>query len=368
MTPTRTVSPIRIVGTGLLGTSVALGLRRLGVDVLLADASPSALRLAADYGAGRIATAQTAADADPADLPRIVVVCVPPDVTGRVVARELEAWPGAVVTDVASVKSLPLDELRALGADLSRYVGSHPMGGRERGGPLSGRADLFQGRPWVIAQHEATTVHGLQEVEGLALDLGATPIPMSAEQHDAAVALVSHAPQLVSTLLAMRLVDDEDDASRLAGQGIRDVTRIAASDPALWVQILAANGPRVAAILRAFERDLDRVATALERIDEPGSRRVIADLMAAGNAGVARLPGKHNNRRDFASVTIMLDDRPGQLARLFADAGEAGINIEDLRMEHSQGRELGLIELLVLPEVRQRLIEELREREWRVAA
>lgn len=368
MTPTRTNSPVLVVGTGLLGTSVGLGLRRLGVDVMLSDASPSALSLSVDYGAGRPAPHRTAHEATEFDTPRIVIVCVPPDVTSQVVAQELRAWPDAIVTDVASVKARPLDELRGAGADLRRYVGSHPMAGRETGGPLMGRADLFIGRPWVVATHEDTTVFGLQEIEGLALDLGATPVPMSAEDHDEAVALVSHVPQLVSTLLAERLLDDQLGATALAGGGLRDVTRIASADPSLWVQILAANGPRVATILRRYAEDLSTVAAALEGVDEPGSRRTIAEHIAAGNDGVARLPGKHGKRRDFASVTVMIDDRPGQLARLMTDIGDADINIEDFRIEHSQGIEVGLVEILVVPEVRSRLVDELTRLNWRIAA
>ncbi|KAB1653274.1 prephenate dehydrogenase [Pseudoclavibacter chungangensis] len=366
MTPTRTVSPVRVVGTGLLGTSVGLGLRRLGVDVLLSDASPSALRLAVDYGAGRAAPAESADAADAADTPVLVVVCVPPDVTARVVAQELAAWPSAIVTDVASVKSGPLDELRAAGVELSRYLGSHPMAGRETGGPLSGRADLFLGRPWVIAQHEGVTVHALQEIEGLALDLGATPIVMTAQEHDASVALVSHVPQIVSSVLASQLLGDDLGATALAGQGLRDVTRVASSDPTLWVQILAANGARVASILRDVARDIDEVAGALEEVDAAGSRRVVAEHLSRGNDGVARIPGKHGKQRDFANLIVMVDDRPGQLARLMTDIGDAAVNIEDFRVEHAQGAEVGLVELAVLPEVRGRLEDGLTALGWRV--
>lgn len=368
MTPTRTNSPVLVVGTGLLGTSVGLGLRRAGVDVLLRDASPSAQRLAVDYGAGRPAPAADAASARPEDTPRIVVVCVPPDVTAQVVRDQLAAWPQAVVTDVASVKSAPIAQLRQDGAELHRYLGSHPMAGRETGGPLSGRADLFLGRPWVIATHEQATVLALQEVEGLALDLGASIVTLSPEEHDQAVALISHVPQLISSLLAARLLDDEHDAAKLAGQGLRDVTRVASSDPTLWVQILAANGERVAAILRRYAEDLAEVAASLEQIDAPGARRRIAEAMIAGNEGVARLPGKHGARRNDTSVTVMIDDRPGQLARLFTEIGQAGINIEDLRIEHSQGTQIGLVEVFIVPEQRTKLREALEERGWRVAA
>lgn len=362
MTPAaRTRGPVRIVGTGLLGASVGLGLRRLGVEVRLSDASPSAERLAEDYGAGRAARPDD-------DAPALVVVCVPPDVTARVVAAELAAWPEAIVTDVASVKHSVIEELRAGGSEIERYVGGHPMAGRETGGPLSGRADLFLGRPWVVARHEGMRADGADVVERLALDLGATPVAMDAADHDEAVALISHAPQLVSSALAARLVDDEEGAAALAGQGLRDVTRIAASDPTMWVQILSANGPRVARILRAVEEELGRLATALEDVDAEGSRRAVAELMRAGNEGVARLPGKHGRRRTFATVTVLIDDAPGQLARLLTEIGDAGINLEDLRMEHSQGAELGIIEIAVVPEIRQRLVEVLEERGWRIAA
>ena len=113
--------------------------------MILADASPTHLAIAVDYGAGRPAA--------PDDRPQLIVVCVPPDVTADVVAAELDAFPEAIVTDVASVKVAVYESLRDRGADVSRYIGTHPMAGRERGGPMSGRADLFVGRPWVVVDH-----------------------------------------------------------------------------------------------------------------------------------------------------------------------------------------------------------------------
>jgi prephenate dehydrogenase len=221
----RLTGQVRVVGVGLLGTSVGLGLRARGVDVILADASPTNLSIAIDYGAGRAARAD--------DAPQIIVVCVPPDVTAQIVAAELVAYPDALVTDVASVKVAPLDELRASGADVSRYLGSHPLAGRERGGPLSGRADLFLGRPWVVADHGGVSYQRGALLDDLILDLGATLVEMSPEQHDSSVALVSHVPQVISSVMARRLADAPEAAVNLSGQGLRDVTRIAASDPEL---------------------------------------------------------------------------------------------------------------------------------------
>jgi prephenate dehydrogenase len=359
VTESRLIGPVRVVGVGLLGASIGLGLKAKGIDVILADASPTHLAIAVDYGAGR--------PAEPGDRPQLIVVCVPPDVTADVVAAELEAYPEALVTDVASVKLAVYDDLKARGADLSRYIGTHPMAGRERGGPMSGRADLFVGRPWVVVDHGNVSYQNAAAIDDLILDLGATLVELTPEQHDQAVALVSHVPQVVSSLLARRLIEAPHAALNLAGQGLRDVTRIASSDPELWVQILGQNAQPVAEILRAYRDDLDRFVAALEDFEAPGARRRIAEELFGGNTGVERLPGKHGVDRRYASLIVMVDDRPGQLARLFNDVGDAGVNLEDFRLEHSPGAQVGLAEVFVLPEVVERLTDELAARGWRIA-
>jgi prephenate dehydrogenase len=350
---------VRIVGAGLLGASVGLALRAKGVDVIVDDSSPAALGLAIDYGAGR-APSQ-------ADDPHLVVVAVPPDVTAEVVRAELAAHPHALVTDVASVKAAPLTALRSAGADLARYIGSHPLAGRERGGAISARADLFLGRPWVITTTDANTAAQLGVIEDLALDLGAVPVGMAAEDHDRSVALVSHVPQVIATLLAKRLVDGNHAALGLAGQGLRDTTRIAASDPSLWIQILSANSAAVVDVLRSFRGDLDALVTVLEDPAVPGARRALAESLAAGNVGVSRIPGKHGQDRRFSQIVVMVDDRPGELGRLLSEMGEVGVNMEDLRLEHSPGAPIGLAEISVLPEAEDHLITELEARGWRIA-
>lgn len=356
----RTKGPVRIIGAGLLGTSIGLALTKLGVSVTLEDASPANLKLAIDYGAG--------AKASSADQPSIIVVCVPPDVTASVVARELLAFPSAIVTDVASVKSQILDELVAGGADLTRYVGSHPMAGRERGGAMSGRADLFVGRPWVISSGDAAAANAVALIEDLALDLGSAPLKVSASEHDRAVALVSHVPQLVSSLLAARLVAAEGNDVSLAGQGLRDTTRIAASDPKLWIQILSANSSEVASVLKALEADLHSVIESLEQIDQPGSLANISRALEAGNRGVERIPGKHGTKQAaYAQVVVMIADKPGELGRLFNEVGEIGVNIEELKLEHSPSAPVGLVELYVLPAVEAKLISDLESRGWKIA-
>ena len=350
---------VRIVGTGLLGSSIGLALRARGVDVTLTDASPSSARLAEDLGAGRLAHDD--------DKPDLIVVCVPPDVVGDVIARELRDFPDAVVTDVASVKVAPREFLRDHGLEATRYVGSHPLAGRERGGAISARSDLFVGRPWVVCRESTSRHDDVRLIEDLIIDLGASVIEMSAQEHDDAVALVSHAPQLVSSLMAAQLAGATDSQVRIAGQGIRDVTRIAASSPDLWVQILGANHEAVVEVLRRVHTDLGSVIDALSALDSAGARSTLASAMSRGNEGVTRLPGKHGQNRAFSRVTVLIDDRPGQLARLLADIGDLGINLEDLSLEHAPGAQMGTVEFSVVPEAVDRLVTDLEKRDWRVA-
>ena len=360
-----TRGPVLIVGTGLLGTSLALALSAARIEVQLADTSPTSLALARDMGAGRV---RTSGDAEP----RIVVVATPPDVTAGVVLRELDAHPGAVVTDVASVK----DSAR-------RYVGSHPMAGRERSGAVAADSDLFVGRPWVIVGEWADPDSVLR-IRNLAVDVGATPVLMTAAEHDAAVAAVSHVPQLLSSLLAARLEELPESALALAGQGLRDTTRIAASDPRLWSAIIVGNAEPVAELLRAVRTDLDLliegIAPALlpstpsersfpEGADAiiPGAVGAITDVMSRGNTGRARIPGKHGGApRRYAEVQVLVPDSAGELGRLFSDVGAAGVNIEDFSLEHSPGQRAGLAMLSVLPAAAQGLQEALGAQGWRV--
>ena len=306
-------------------------------------------------------------------------VTAPPDVTAVVVAEELKAHPDAVVTDVASVKTGILTTLRAAGADLGKYVGGHPMAGRERSGAVAARGDLFLGRPWVLSPAPDAAEAAATRVRRLALALGATPVLMPADEHDEAVALVSHLPQIAASLVAARLRHAPDAAVTLAGQGLRDVTRIAASDPALWAQILAANAGPVATVLTELRSDLDRVLDALRAIaaeapsthDAPavGARAAVARAVADGNLGRERIPGKHGGvPARYAVVAVVIPDEPGALGKVFADIAAAGTNVEEVALEHAPGRAVGLLEVSVLPAVREHLEEALTASGWHVVA
>lgn len=364
-----TRGPVHVVGAGLLGASVGLGLTTRGVRVTLEDTSPTALALARDVGAGA-----PAAPGDPE--PALVVVATPPDVAARTVAAQLRAHPNALVTDVASVKSAILGDLGAMPAGerpgWERYIGSHPMAGRERSGAAGASADLFAARPWVITDGGISGPAAVLAVRALAVDLGAIPVELTPQEHDDAVALVSHLPQLAASLVAAQLADAPDAALALAGQGLRDVTRIAASDPVLWAAILAGNAAPVARALRGVAEGIERLLPALDAaatagLTAPGALHALAATIAAGNAGVVRIPGKHGGApRRYGEVTVLVPDRPGELGRLFGEVGEVGVNIEDLSLEHSPRQRVGMATLAVVPAAARMLEEALELRGWRV--
>ena len=349
---------VLIVGAGLVGASLGLALRRAGVDVRLRDAKAGVVDEAVRVGAGRPAVA----DEPPASL---AVAAVPPEAVGEVVAELLDHRAAEYVTDVASVKSLPAADVRERAKEPGRYVGSHPMAGREVSGPGAALPDLFEGRPWVLCPDDGTHQQAVTRALAMARLVGATPMTMTAADHDAAVALVSHSPHLVAALVAARFVDVPAHEVRLAGPGVTDVTRIASGDPELWTEILTANAAAVADVLRGLRTDLDRVLDALD--SPPTGRTALREVLRSGVDGRARLPGKRGGAHtEFATVVVVVDDRPGQLARLFADASGAGFNVEDVRIDHSPGQPVGLVELDVRVGVEHELSAFLRERGWTI--
>lgn len=374
MSPTLN-GPVLIIGSGLLGASIGLGLHAAGYeDVYVQDISPTAEAVAQDIGAGTSFSSLTE-DQRSRFEPQLVVVAAPPDVAGTVCAQALRTYgprpetgyPGATVTDVASVKVRPLADVLASGADASRYVGSHPMAGREKSGPVAARGELFQARPWIICEHDSVRPECVRLVRSVAVELGAIVTALSVQEHDHTVALISHVPQAMSSLLASRLQDTPLYALSLAGQGLRDTVRIAASDPTLWVQIFAANSEPIVQTLYGVRDDLNRLISTLENPAASGARLDLAQLMSEGNAGVARIPGKHGTApAAFATMTVLVDDTPGTLARLLAEIGELGANIEDLRLEHSTGAPVGMAEISVNPSILESLVRDLSTRGWRV--
>ncbi|RYJ25501.1 arogenate dehydrogenase [Streptomyces sp. L-9-10] len=354
-----------VIGTGLIGTSAALALAGRGVTVHLSDHDPSRARTAAALGAGT-----DEAPEGPVDL---AIIAVPPTHVAATLSSAMRDGVARGYLDVASVKGGPRRELEALGLDLAAYIGTHPMAGKERSGPLAATADLFEGRPWVLTPTRDTDT----EVLNLALELvalcRAVPVVMDADAHDRAVALVSHTPQLISSMVAARLEAADETAVRLCGQGIRDVTRIAASDPGMWVEILSANPGPVADVLAGVAADLGETVEALRALQSSdaekrrGGAAGIEDVLRRGNAGRVRVPGKHGAApATYEVVAVLISDRPGELARIFADASRAGVNVEDVRIDHATGQQAGLVQLMVEPSAAPGLSAALRERGWSI--
>jgi prephenate dehydrogenase len=246
---------------------------------------------------------------------------------------------------------------------MSSYVPGHPLAGREKHGPAAARADLFLGRTWALCPAPETSEKATETVTELVRACGAVPMRTEAAAHDRWVALISHAPHLVAAAMAARLEAAPHEALELAGQGLRDVTRIAAGDTRLWTQILSANAEPVAEVLAEVAADLAEAARMLIA-DEP---KPVAALLDRGQAGVARIPGKHGGQApEFTAVQVVIRDQPGELARLFNAAGAAGVNIEDVRIEHSPGLPVGVAELSVRPAEAAPLLDVLEASGWPV--
>jgi prephenate dehydrogenase len=350
---------VAVIGTGLIGTSIALALRGHGSTVWLTDSDPAAARLAADLGAGELLPDATN---DPAD---VAVIAVPPAAVAPTLAEAQTRNLAHSYTDVASVKQLPVARARNQGCDLTRYVPGHPLAGREKHGPAAARADLFLGRTWALCPLPETSEAAIAAVVDLVRTCGAVPVRTDPAAHDRWVALISHAPHVVAAAMAARLDEAPGEALDLAGQGLRDVTRIAAGDTALWTQILSGNAAPVAEVLAAVAADLAEAARTLADGDDP--EKAVAALLDRGQAGVARIPGKHGGAaREFTVVQVVIPDQPGELARLFNAAGAAGVNIEDVRIEHSPGLPVGVAELSVRPPEAGLLLDALEAGGWPV--
>jgi len=351
---------VAVVGTGLIGTSVALALREKGSQVWLTDSDPAAARLAADLGAGELLHKGVTAD--------VAVIAVPPAAVAAILAAAQARNMARCYTDVASVKQLPVAQARAAGCDLTCFVPGHPLAGREKHGPAAARADLFLGRTWALCPEPETSAQATETVTDLVRACGAVPLRTDAAAHDRWVALISHAPHLVAAAMAARLEAAPAQALDLTGQGLRDVTRIAAGDTALWAQILTANAAPVAEVLAAVAADLAEAARTLaQEAEGEDPEKTVATLLDRGQAGVARIPGKHGGApRPFAVVQVVIPDQPGELARLFQASGAAGVNIEDVRIEHSPGLPVGVAELSVRPAEAGTLLDALEAGGWPV--
>jgi prephenate dehydrogenase len=347
---------IKIIGSGLIGTSIGLALANKGVSVEMADIDPRAAKLANDL----VACATVAS-------PEVILYAGPSSGLKSCLESEFKMNKHLKFIDIGSVKTKSLLDISESTIPTRQFLATHPMAGREVGGAQSARGDLFQSRSWIYmpTDLEGTPVDPDLVAAGLWLieTLGASPVAMSADKHDRAVALVSHLPQVTASLLAAQLLNAESELLDLAGAGLRDTTRIAASSPALWDEILSSNSSELLPLLINLQSDL---AAFIARL---GASASVSDLIERGNQGRSKIPGKHGGAaREYALLPVVIEDKPGQLAALFDECASAEVNVEDLTIEHSPGQFTGLITLALSAKDAQTLQAHLTNSGWSVHA
>jgi prephenate dehydrogenase len=337
---------IAVVGTGLIGTSIAMAASRTGRRVTGWDIVDAVGGRAEASGALRRAPslAEAVAGAE------LVIVSTPIASLAATVVEVLAAAPDAVVTDAGSIKSRIVSDVDALlareGGSPERFVPGHPMGGSERSGPEHASASLVDGIVWALAPTERSDPGAVDVVERFVLAIGARPVRMSPARHDRLVAFVSHLPQVASTaLMSLAATEeaDEPDILLLAAGGFRDLTRLAASNPALWSDILVANGIEVA---RAIDLYIDRLGALRDQVSGARDIEVERTFDQAKRARL-RLATKPHVRAGVAVMQLEIPDRPGALAELTSGLAEGDVNIEDLQIVHSSEGGRGVVYLTV---------------------
>jgi len=346
-----TFKTARIVGSGLIGTSIGLALSAQGASVEVVDINPENQSLASDL----------VGNASESSEPEIIIIAPPPSATLSVLLAEFDRYPRATFIDISGLKSELMPQVEKFMEISQRFCATHPMAGREKSGPESARADLFDGRAWILVPTSATAQAVIDSIRGLVEDLGATAYEMAAADHDAAIAAISHLPQLLSTLMGSSLTTVPETALTLSGQGLRDVSRLAASDSKLWSELFLHNKKEILPRIAELIATLDLLAMALHNEDEVG----VANFLEEGNRGVARIPGKHGaKKRDYTYLPIVIDDKPGQLLKIFSACNEVSVNVEDLTIEHSPGQESGLVTLALNADDAHRLHAHLISAGW----
>lgn len=334
---------IAIVGTGLIGTSIAMASARVGCDVSGWDVDHASLALAAELTSLRAARSLE----DAVEAADIVIVCAPVPTIPELAARVLAAVPTATVTDAGSIKEHVVREVATLaGPAAGRFIGGHPMGGSERSGPEHASASVVDGIVWVLTPDEGTESHRVESLETWVERIGGRPVRMSAERHDRLVAFVSHLPQVASTALmglAATEEADEPDILLLAAGGFRDLTRLASSNPALWSQILLSNREAIAEAIDLYSARLaDLRAMVVE-----GRGSDVEETFDDAKRARLRLAAKPQVRAGVAVLQVQAPDRPGALAELTSVLAEHAVNIEDLQIVHSPEGGRGTVHLTV---------------------
>lgn len=261
---------VLVVGVGLIGGSIALGLRNAGVrEIWGADLEAGLAAVDEPQLFSRLIVAEQQALAEASREVALVVLATPLPV----IEEQLE-WLGdaACVTDCGSAKRDVCERAASLG--LTRFCGGHPMAGKERGGFEHASAELFRGRSWFVCPTEITEAASVERVEQLASLLGAQPVVVEPSAHDRGVALTSHANQLVASAM-VKLAGRE--RRRFAGPGFADATRVGGGPEAMWGGVLSRNADEVAGALGELEAELRTIRESLARGDLGPALELLAE-------------------------------------------------------------------------------------------
>jgi prephenate dehydrogenase len=336
------MSAVAVVGTGLIGGSLALALRRGGLRVQGYDADPERLARAMERGVIDVAAASLA-DAYAGAEAAFVAVTVS-GVAGAVAAA-LDAGVGAV-SDVGSVKGPVVRAVEAqAGGASSRFVGGHPMAGSAGEEGIEGAdADLFAGAAWVLTPTADTDPGAFAAVHDLVALTGAKIIAVEPELHDELVAIVSHLPMLAASAVMHLAADDEDHDTllRLAAGSFRALTRVSGRSAGIWPDICVENQAAILHILDRYMKELERVRELVVAAD----RSPLLDFFEIARAEVSNLPERSAGAGPLVELTMPVPDRPGVLAEVTTLAGRRGVNIVDLDISH--GPDGGAL-LMVVP-------------------
>ncbi len=334
-----------VVGVGLIGGSIALALRRAGWVVLGRDRSASTLEQALELG-----VIDEIAPDGPVHGVDVTFVATPVGVIAEEIQRSLADTDG-LVTDAGSVKS----GLLQLMGD-SRYIGGHPMAGSELEGVAGARADLFEGRTWVLTPVASTDNDALARVRSIVSSFGAEAVFLAPEAHDSMVAVVSHVPHLTAASLmglAASASDEHRGLLRLAAGGFRDMTRIAAGSPAIWPDICFENALAITTELDSLIGSLTRIRDIVANDDR---EQLLAVLERARAARVA-LPARFSRTDELSEIRVPIADEKGALARITTLAAELDVSIADIEIAHSVEGDEGVLIMLVERENGVRLVE-----------
>ena len=325
---------VTIVGTGLIGASLGLALRQRGVEVVGTDPNPEH----ASEALARGAVSRIARLGDAVGQADVVVLATPLDVVPNLLTVVSEhARPGALVTDVGSVKGPVLEAAQVL-PDNVRFVGGHPMAGAAVAGPSLADPLLFENAVWVLCPSQgADLAEHAPDALWLVETVGARPVVMGAGRHDAVVAAISHLPQILAVALVESAAEAGDDALALAAGGFRDMTRIAGSPWSMWGPILRDNRDAVVRTLADFSARLDAVRQSVEA----GDGTLAEAFEHAGRTRAALPSASRGSLAPLADVAVWADDEPGFLHALTGVFARAGLNLRDAELLRVRSGELG---------------------------